>query len=251
LANKIEGVHGIGKKETEIWFRGHLFPELSGASFDSCLEASTELVSATSVCGNGTGNGNHGFGHETLPDLADANWADTRFFVKSYESVGHESSDGFPGADVIGKPLGEAGNGFAESLADSFVAKEPSFEGGTVGSAKACGAFELLGHISNCAWGDQKFWADRDGGVDREVQGGKGGVRFGMFLVKQLKNGLAAVFIKLFGVENAGGLLPFRQEADGLLFFAFHGKMLEGLKTFFWSADTVLGFELGCHVADG
>ena len=68
---------------------------------------------------------------------------------------------------------------------------------------------------------------------------------------EQLANGLAGVFIKLVGVENAGGLFPFGQEADCLLFFAFLGKRLEGLKTFFWSAGTALGFESGFHVIDG
>jgi len=121
--------------------------------------------------------------------------------------VGHESPDGRPGADVIGEPLSEAGNGFAGSLADCFVAKKPSFGGGTVCSAKACSAFKLLGHISNCDRGNQEFRADRDGGVDREVRGGEGGVGLGMFGFKQLVNGQAGVFIKLFGVENAGGLL--------------------------------------------
>jgi len=55
------------------------FPELSGGingSLDSSLEASTELVGATSLSGNRTGNMNHGFGNEMTPDLADANWAD-------------------------------------------------------------------------------------------------------------------------------------------------------------------------------
>jgi len=184
--NEIEGIHCIGKKETEVWFRGHLFPELidcMNASFDARLEAITELVITTSLSGNRTSKANHGFGHETTPELVNANWADTCFFVKSHEPVGHQSPDGSPGADVIGEPLSEAGDGFTESLAGCFVAKE----------------LELLGHISNCARGDQENRADRDCGVDREVGGGEVGVGLGMCGFKQLINGLAGVLSNFSG----------------------------------------------------
>ena len=251
--DKVEGVDCVSKEEAKVRFLGHLFPELSGgvdATFDARLEANTKLVGATGFGGHRAGEVNHGFGHETAPNLSDANGADAWFFVEGNEAVGHQSSDGGPGANLVGKPLGEAGNGFAETLAVGFVTKEPSFEGGAVGAAKARCAFEALCHIGDGGWGDKKDGADRGSGMGGEVGRRKAGVWFGMFGFEQFKDGEPGCFIKLFGVKNAGGFLPFGKEADSFLCFAFLKKVLEGFQAFLQGGVASLGRELGFHVAD-
>jgi len=127
------------------------------------------------------GHFDDGFGEETTPDLSDANWADTGVFVKSYESVGHEGSNGCPGTDVIRKPRRESGHRSAKCEAGCFVADEPFFEGGAISASEASCPFEVSGNRGNNVWGCEEFGTHWQGGIVREVGGREVSGWFGMF----------------------------------------------------------------------
>jgi hypothetical protein len=95
---------GIKLEETTVRFIGNVFPEMGGSmntTLDACFEATTELISTTGSSCKVSCEVHNNFCHETAPNLANANWSNTRILVQSDESVAHESSSGSPGSNAI------------------------------------------------------------------------------------------------------------------------------------------------------